>query len=227
VEKRRLSVPSPAFVVSLIALFVALGGTTYAATSLPTNSVGAKQLRKNAVTSPKIKAHAVSASKINTHGLTVPNAVHAATAGSATKATDATTVGGQTVQLIQWKAPPSTASQTIFSAQGLTITGSCDASSNITVDAAGSTAQNAELRIEGNVGGTDFWQNFHLFSDTSTVSLVQTDGAQHEGAGQLVYATVDGHVVTLSYGFDWGSSASPAYSGKFVGCTLYGEAVSG
>jgi hypothetical protein len=37
--KRRLRTPSPAFVISLIALFVALGGTTYAATSLPKNSV--------------------------------------------------------------------------------------------------------------------------------------------------------------------------------------------
>jgi hypothetical protein len=53
--KRRLRAPSPAFVISLIALFVALGGTTYAATSLPKNSVGTKQLKKNAVTGVKIK----------------------------------------------------------------------------------------------------------------------------------------------------------------------------
>ncbi len=51
--KRPLRAPSPAFVISLIALFVALGGTTYAATSLPKNSVGTKQLKKNAVTGPK------------------------------------------------------------------------------------------------------------------------------------------------------------------------------
>lgn len=52
--KRRLSAPSPSFVISLIALFVALGGTTYAATSLPRNSVGSKQLRKGAVTPTKV-----------------------------------------------------------------------------------------------------------------------------------------------------------------------------
>ncbi|HZD88070.1 MAG TPA: hypothetical protein VE088_08710 [Gaiellaceae bacterium] len=87
-------------VVSLIALFVALGGTTYAATSLPKNSVGTKQLKKNAVTAPKIKKNAVTspkikngavtAAKINTKGLTVPAAVHATTADSATTATSAT-----------------------------------------------------------------------------------------------------------------------------------------
>jgi len=52
--KRRLRAPSPALVISLIALFVALGGTTYAATRLPANSVGTKQLRKGAVTPPKV-----------------------------------------------------------------------------------------------------------------------------------------------------------------------------
>jgi len=41
--------------VALLALFVALGGTSYAVASLPTNSVGTKQLRKNAVKSTKVK----------------------------------------------------------------------------------------------------------------------------------------------------------------------------
>jgi hypothetical protein len=41
--------------VALLALFVALGGTSYAVTSLPANSVGTKQLQKNAVKSTKVK----------------------------------------------------------------------------------------------------------------------------------------------------------------------------
>jgi hypothetical protein len=69
--------------VALVALFVALSGTSYAAFALPKNSVGTKQLKKGAVTTSKIKKRAVTASKINTSGLTVPNAVHANTAGSA------------------------------------------------------------------------------------------------------------------------------------------------
>jgi Collagen triple helix repeat (20 copies) len=47
--------PSPAMLVALLALFVALGGSSYAALTLPKGSVGSKQLRKNAVTSPKVK----------------------------------------------------------------------------------------------------------------------------------------------------------------------------
>jgi Collagen triple helix repeat (20 copies) len=42
-------------VMSVVALFVALGGSSYAALNLPKGSVGTKQLRKNAVTSPKVK----------------------------------------------------------------------------------------------------------------------------------------------------------------------------
>jgi len=56
--------PRPALVISLIALFVALGGTTYAATTLPRNSVGTKQLQKNAVTASKIMNGAVTARKV-------------------------------------------------------------------------------------------------------------------------------------------------------------------
>src|SRR3954452_18572784 len=41
--------------LALIALFVALGGTSYAAGVLPRNSVGPTQLKANAVTSPKVK----------------------------------------------------------------------------------------------------------------------------------------------------------------------------
>jgi len=47
--------PSAATVIALIALAVALGGTSYAATSLPRNSVGTLQLKSNAVTSTKVK----------------------------------------------------------------------------------------------------------------------------------------------------------------------------
>src|SRR3954464_15689197 len=46
--------PSPAMVVALIALFVALGGGAYAAFKLPKGSVGSKQLKKHAVTPPKL-----------------------------------------------------------------------------------------------------------------------------------------------------------------------------
>jgi hypothetical protein len=50
---RRL--PSPALVISCLALAVALSGVGYAATALPRNSVGTPQLKANAVRSGKVK----------------------------------------------------------------------------------------------------------------------------------------------------------------------------
>jgi hypothetical protein len=46
--------PSPALAVSTIALLVASGGTSYAAFTLPRNSVGTRQIKNKAVTLPKI-----------------------------------------------------------------------------------------------------------------------------------------------------------------------------
>jgi hypothetical protein len=54
----RISVrrPSPALVISCIALTVALGGTSFAAAlALPRNSVGTTQLKNSAVTSAKVR----------------------------------------------------------------------------------------------------------------------------------------------------------------------------
>ncbi len=56
--------PSAALVISILALFVALGGASYAATQLPKNSVGAKQLKKNAVATAKVRKNAVTRAKI-------------------------------------------------------------------------------------------------------------------------------------------------------------------
>jgi hypothetical protein len=80
---------SPALVVSFVALLVALGGTSYAAFSLPRNSVGTRQLKNGAVTNKKLAKGAVSTSKIAS-GTSVPNALHANTADTATSATNAT-----------------------------------------------------------------------------------------------------------------------------------------
>jgi hypothetical protein len=55
--------------VALLALFVALGGTTYAATTLPKNSVGTRQLRHGAVTGAKLHKSAVTAVKVKAHSL--------------------------------------------------------------------------------------------------------------------------------------------------------------
>ena len=50
----------------MIALFVALGGASYAAIKIPKNSVGAAQIKKNAVTSTKVKDRSLLATDFRT-----------------------------------------------------------------------------------------------------------------------------------------------------------------
>ena len=54
--------PSPALVISIIALVFAMGGTGWAVTQLPKNSVGTPQLKNNAVTGAKVKSGSLEAS---------------------------------------------------------------------------------------------------------------------------------------------------------------------
>jgi hypothetical protein len=51
--------------MGIVALFVALGGTSYAATQLPANSVGTRQIRAGAVTSTSIHNGAVTPAKLS------------------------------------------------------------------------------------------------------------------------------------------------------------------
>jgi hypothetical protein len=50
---------SYANVIATLALFLALGGISWAAFNLPNNSVGTRNLKRNAVTSPKVKNHSL------------------------------------------------------------------------------------------------------------------------------------------------------------------------
>jgi hypothetical protein len=70
---RRLR-PSPAAAIASLALFVSLGGTTYAVTALPRNSVGTRQLRDRAVTEGELANRAVISSKLAT-GAVVPRTI--------------------------------------------------------------------------------------------------------------------------------------------------------
>ena len=56
-------------VVGYVALFVALGGSSYAAINLPRGSVGTKQLRNGAVTSKKIANGAITPAKLDPRGI--------------------------------------------------------------------------------------------------------------------------------------------------------------
>jgi hypothetical protein len=82
--------PSPALVISIVALFVALGGSAYAASKIGTkdikaNAITTGKIKKNAITTAKIKSNAVTGAKVNEGTLgTVPSATNAVNATNAT-----------------------------------------------------------------------------------------------------------------------------------------------
>ncbi|MGK2877970.1 MAG: hypothetical protein ACSLFF_05285 [Solirubrobacterales bacterium] len=85
-------------IIATFALFIALGGVSYAAVKLPKNSVTTKTIKKSAVTSDKIKnktikgadvrSNTLTGTQINESTLTVPSAAFAASAASAGTAND-------------------------------------------------------------------------------------------------------------------------------------------
>jgi len=64
--------PSPALVVALLALIVALGGTGYAATQLPKNSVGSKQVKNGSLKAKDIASGVVGVKSDVYYGINRP-----------------------------------------------------------------------------------------------------------------------------------------------------------
>lgn len=56
-------------VMATLGVFIALGGTSYAALNLPANSVGTAQLRKNAVTGAKVKNGSLTLADLSHSGI--------------------------------------------------------------------------------------------------------------------------------------------------------------
>lgn len=105
--RKRIGRPSPALAISCLALFVALGGSSYAAvkingknikkgtiagSKLKNQAVSSAKLKNGAVTAAKLKDGAITGAKLNLGTLgTVPSAARADSATTAANATNAAT----------------------------------------------------------------------------------------------------------------------------------------
>ena len=87
-KHKRISRPSPAMVIAVIALIVALTGSAYAAFKIPRNSVGTRQLKAKSVTNGKLANGAVNGAKIAEGTITGTN-VNLSALGTVPKAADA------------------------------------------------------------------------------------------------------------------------------------------
>jgi hypothetical protein len=110
---------SYANVMATVAVFIALGGVSYAATQLPKNSVGAKQLKKDAVTGAKVKDGSLKKADFAAgqlpSGATGP-------IGPAGPAGAPAPGGGKSVQMAVFKEGPSGANATqAFAPSGVSV----------------------------------------------------------------------------------------------------------
>jgi hypothetical protein len=91
-KRVRLGRPTPALVISILALFIALGGTVYAA-----SKISGKSIKPNSIPANRLKKHSLSGKQINLAKLgTVPTATNATSAANATNATNAANLAGLT-----------------------------------------------------------------------------------------------------------------------------------
>jgi hypothetical protein len=90
--------------VAYLALFVALGGTSYAAINLPAGSVGSKQLRNGSITPVKFDGRYINGS-IRAWAVVAPNGTVQAGAGKPSVRVETTTQG---FYFLKWKVPAPT-----------------------------------------------------------------------------------------------------------------------
>ena len=219
--------PSPAMVVACISLAIALGGTSYAAITLPRNSVGTKQLQANSVSAKKLKSNSVGPAKLKINSVTGAKVKSDSLTGeqiseaslakvpAATKADDSTTVGGYTVRRFAATVAPGGAEATVLNLNGLIVTLTCPAGS-VTLRANNSGAA-AQLRFDGHAA-TDFNGGSADFLSTTNADL---NNSLNRGSGSAHYVRANGTGVTALYG--WREDAL----GGTAACRVFGQAPAG
>ena len=155
--------------IALLALFIALGGTTYAATSLPKNSVGTKQLKKNAVTAPKVKAGAVTNAKIGKNAVT------------GVKVKDDSLTGADILESSVGKVPSATAADSATNATNATNAASAANAAKLGgIDAASYVQNNGTIFVST---GSANWRTLQSTDPISWSYTVNATWATSSGAG--------------------------------------------
>jgi hypothetical protein len=244
-SKRVLGAPSPALVLAVVALFVALGGPGYAASQLtnapdalvakkkpkkPSEAASDKSLFKALIGSAHV-AFAASAGSATTalsatSASTAANAGHATNADSAghadsaTSATDATTVGGLQVKQFFMKGAAGTGPSPVLNVDGIVVKAGCDGSVFPVATVENDSGVGASVRVSIAYGAETAAKSNG--SDTfGSAPFDLTLGATGEnGNGQFIVARSDGKVVTGSYMF----RSSNNFNGEAV-CTVNGSAI--
>ena len=236
--------PSPALVISLIALFVSLSGVSYGVATgfidsrelknnqvrsvdLRNNDVRTRDLRNNEVRGIDIRNSTVQGRDVALNTLTgddvnesrlgkVPSAT---AADSATQATSAGAVGGMTVKKFFVKVPVGAPLAEIFRGEGYVLLGGCSATSALLVLNGVAGAPETNVMFEGS---GDVAQVFDFDSDLDPADNFSLVGTNEQATGTAVASTTGGVVSTIAYA----AQDSPAFQGESV-CALRGTVTAG
>jgi hypothetical protein len=208
--------PSPALIVALIALFVAMGGVSYGfatgtidtreikdndvrSRDLRNNEIRTRDLRNNEVRGIDIRNSTVQSRDIAINAVTgadvkestlqqVPSAL---LADSATKAATADSVGGLRVHRIAYSGAEGSAKQTILSAGGLTLTAECKSGPEMEL-VANPAANQANSHIS-----TNGWTFEDLDFDPGA-DLTASFAGEAIRTGTIAFAGSNGSIVTVN-----------------------------
>ncbi len=190
-------------VIATIALFIAVGGSAYAATALPPNSVGTAQLKNGAVTNPKLAKGAVTAANVKgpvpdankLGGIPASGFLHGA---------------GSTVVLNTHASPGG--STTIGSIPGVgTLTGSCASPCMAPSFSYENTSSTTELVEFADYSGYFFYRQA---PHTSTPSSILGASGSSGIDGSSVYVNETTHPLDLYFGSfeEWSSAGASFYT---------------
>lgn len=203
--------PSPAMAVALVALFLALGGSVYAATK-----IGTSQLKRNAVTTAKIKNGAVKEAKL------ADGAVTGAKADESSFATvpSADSVGGLTASDFAFKGAPNAPLTTVKTIGLLEIRAGCTSGVPLMsiFPAGGAPSTAVTVGLVESSDASDFNGTFDL--DSSGLEIL--DGFVSNASGHLEAVTSTGRTTTINFG----ARASSNFSSSENVCLVYGTGLS-
>lgn len=137
----RRPLPSPATLIALLALFVALGTGAYAATQLPKNSVRSKQIKNGQVSTKDLKDGSATGTDVKDGSLTGVDVADGSLSGA--DVTDDSLSGADIdesslqvkseVMPISARVPAGTVATPLYSASGLSVALDCGAGGSATI----------------------------------------------------------------------------------------------
>jgi hypothetical protein len=202
--------PSPAMVVSLIALFVSLGGVSY---GVATGSIDSREIKNNTITSRDVRNNQVTGVDIRRGGVFGSDVHNSSLSGvdvkndslqgrdilesslgtvpNATTASTANTAGALSSQKkLSYQSGAGGAATEIFNSGKLRLTASCGAGGAVTLTA-NTTVDNSTLQSFGTAGSD---VNDSDFDAAETPTLSDADEER-----SVVFTEPGGQVVVIQY----------------------------